>query len=377
MKLTCLQENLSRAVSIVGRAVSTRNVTLPITQNVLITTEDSMLKISGTDLNMAMTTWVAAQIEEEGAVTVPARLVGDFVNSLPPEVITMESTKQPLGVNIKCESFESNVSGMDANDFPPIPAVQEGVAAKIEPCVLREAIRRVAFAAANDNTRPVLTGVKVEIKGDEAKFVAADGFRLAVYNVKLATAPSEDMEFLVPARVLTQVARLLTGQEEPVEFMVTKATNQVMFHVGNVEVVSALIAGAFPNYSALIPQSHKTRAVLGSEGFQQATKTAAIFARDGSDIVRLQTGVGEANNGGHLKVAARAVEVGDNESQIAALVKGEDSHIAFNSKYLLDVLDVLSGDVAMEISAPTMPGVLKGAADDSYLHVVMPMFVEW
>ena len=139
MRLSCLQENLARALSVVGRAVASRS-TLPITQNVLLSTEQSMLKVSATDLNMAMTTWIGAQVEEEGAITVPARLLGDFVNSLPPERIDIETTEQPIGLNIKCVSFESNISGTPADDFPPIPAVADGVAAKIEPGVLREAI---------------------------------------------------------------------------------------------------------------------------------------------------------------------------------------------------------------------------------------------
>lgn len=376
MRLSCLQENLARGLSVVGRAVASRS-TLPITQNVLLSTEQSMLKISATDLNMAMTTWIGAQVEEEGAITVPARLLSDFVNSLPPERIDMEATSQPIGLNIKCVSFESNISGSPADDFPPIPAVEGGLAAKIEPDVLREAISRVSFAAATEDSRPVLTGVKTEISGDEFKFAAADGFRLAVYSGKLSEPPSEDIEFLIPARVLNEISRLLGTQQKAVEFMVTPSSNQALFRVEDVEIVSSLIAGNFPNYNQLIPQSYTTRVVLNSDDFLRATRTAAIFARDGSGIIRLQMGAGEEDAPGHLTVSSRAEEVGDNEGQLGAAVEGEDAKIAFNSKYLTDVLDVLNGDVAMEVSSPSSPGVLKPVEGDDYVHVVMPMFVQW
>ena len=376
MKLSCLQENLARGLSVVGRAVASRS-TLPITQNVLLSTEQSMLKISATDLSMAMTTWIGAQVEEEGAITVPARLLSDFVNSLPPERIDMEVTSQPVGLNVKCVSFESNISGSSADDFPPIPAVVDGVAAKIESATLREAINCVSFAAATEDSRPVLTGVKAEINGDEFKFAAADGFRLAVYSGKLAEPLSEDLDFLVPARVLNEIGRLIGSQQKPVEFMVTESSNQALFRVEEVEIVSSLIAGTFPNYGQLIPQSYTTRVVIDSDDFLRATRTAAIFARDGSGIIRLHVASGEDDSPAQLTVSSRAEEVGDNEGQLGAMVEGEDAKIAFNSKYLTDVLDVLDGDIAMEVSSPSSPGVLKPIEGDNYIHVVMPMFVQW
>ena len=377
MRLSCLQENLARGLSIVGRAVASRS-TLPITQNVLLTTEQSMLKISATNLEIAMTTWVGAQVEEEGSITVPARLLGEFVTSLPPERIDIEVTSQPVGLNIKCVRFESNISGTAADDFPPIPTVEDGIAGKIDAGMLREAISRVSFAAATEDSRPVLTGVKTEISGGDFKFAAADGFRLAVYSGKLAEPLAEDIDFLIPSRALNEINRLLGSQQKAVEFMVTPSNSHALFKVEDVEVVSSLIAGNFPNYNQLIPQSHTTRAVLKSDEFLRATRTAAIFARDGSGIIRLQMSGGEEDAPGQLMVSARAEELGDNQGEIAANVEGEDSKIAFNSKYLTDVLDVLGGkDVALEISSPSSPGVIKPVEGDEYVHVVMPMFVQW
>jgi len=373
MKFTCIQEDLSRALNIVSRVVSNKAV-LPVTQNVLLSAEDSMLKVMGTDLNTTITMWIGAQIEQDGDITIPAKLLNDFVNALPPETAEIQLTKKPLGINIKCAGYESNISGMKANDFPTVPSVDEGMAAKIEAATLKQAVDRVAFAAADEDSRPVLTGVNVEIRGDEVTFAAADGFRLSVYNCSLSEAPEEDMEFLVRARAMSELGRLL-NTEEDVEFTVTENTNHVLFRIGDVEVISSLISGAFPNYSQLIPGDHKTRAVISTDEFLRATRTAAIFAREDSNIVRLR--VGEKDEGpGHMTLTSYASEVGDNTSEIEANVKGEDAKIAFNSRYLTDVLGVLDGDIVVELSSPTTPGVLRPVEEDDFVHVVMPMFVQ-
>ena len=377
MKFSCLQENLSRALTVVRRAVSNRTATLPVTQNVLITAENSMVSISATDLKIAMTMVIGANVEEEGAVTVPARLLSDFVNSLPPERIDVVETNAPIGVNIKCLSFEANISGTKADDFPPIPAVEDGHTAKVAPDVLRDAINRVAFAAANDETRPVLTGVKAEISGSQMKLAAADGFRLAVYDVPLSEDVAEDFEFLIPARDLTEMSRLLGSQEEDVEFMVTTSSNQALFKVGDVEIVSSLLAGNFPSYDKLIPSTHTSRAIVRAEDFMQATRTASIFARDSSGIIRLHMSSVGDNGAGKLVVSARSEEVGDNEGEVQVAFEGEKAKIAFNARYLTDALDVLGGDIAVEVSGPSSPGVVKPAEEEDYTVVIMPMFVQW
>ena len=377
MRLSCLQENLARGLSTVQRAVNTRT-TLPITQNVLISTDQSQLKLSATNLEIAITTWIGAQVEEEGSITIPARLLTEFVASLPSERIDIESTAQPKGLALQCASFEAHINGTDAEDFPPIPNVDSGVVGKIDPKVLRDAITHVAFAAATEDSRPVLTGVKVEITGDDFTFAAADGFRLAVYKGKLAEAMPEEINFIIPSKAMQEVSRAIASQEELVEFTVTPNKSQALFKLNNVEIVSQLIQGTFPNYSQLIPQSYGTRAVVGLDDFLRATRTASIFAKDGSGIVRLQMSGGDNGSTGRLRISSRAEELGDNQGEISAQVEGDDSKIAFNAKYLSEVLDVLgSGEVALETTSPSSPGVLKLVNNDDYIHVVMPMFVQW
>ncbi|MFQ5861184.1 MAG: DNA polymerase III subunit beta [Dehalococcoidia bacterium] len=377
MQLSCLQENLSKGLAVVGRAVATRT-TLPITQNILMATDGSRLRLSATNLEIAITTWLGAMVEEEGTITVPARLLTDFTSSLPAERIEVSATARPRALLLKCARFEARMNGTDAEEFPPIPTVQEGLAATIDPQVLRTAIGQVAFAAATEESRPVLTGVKVELEEDRFTFAAADGFRLAVHRGQLASAVSEPVDFIVPARTLQELNRLLAEQEEPVELMATPARSQVLFRLQNVEMVSQLIQGTFPNYQQLIPQSYTTRVVVDGQEFQRAARTAAIFARDGSGIVRLQATPGPEGTSGRLVVSSRAEELGEDQAEVDAKVEGEETKIAFNSKYLLDVLGVMErGEVVLETSSPSSPGVFRLPDSEVYVHVVMPMFVQW
>ena len=371
MQLSCLQENLSRGLSIVGRAVATRT-TLPITQNVLLSIEQSRLKLSATNLEIAISTWIGAQVEKEGAITIPARLLTEFVNSLPPEPIDISAMDQPKGLDLRCARFQAHINGTDAADFPPIPTVADGAMGKIDAQVLKDAVAHVAFAAAVEDSRPVLTGLKVEITGQEFTFAAADGFRLAVYKGKLAEPMSEDVSFIVPARALQEVSRLLGTQQDTVEFTVTPSKSQALFRLENIEVVSQLIQGTFPNYAQLIPESYGTRVVVAQEDFLRATRTASIFARDGSGIVRLQIA------SGRMSISSRAEEIGDNQGEIDAKVEGEEAKIAFNSKYLTEVLDVMGrGEVVLETTTSSSPGVLRSPDAKGYIHVLMPMFVQW
>ena len=385
MKLSCLQENLNRGLGIVGRAVATRT-TLPITQNVLLSTDQAMLKLSATNLEIAITTWTGAMVEEEGSITVPARLLTEFVSSLPSERIDVAAMPQPASLQLTCARSEARINGTDAGEFPPIPTVEEGVTAKIDPEVLRSAINQVVFAAATEESRPVLTGVKLELEGDKFTMAAADGFRLAVRRGPLLEPIEEAISIILPSKSLNELNRFLGDQDEPVEMTMTPARGQVLFRLKGIEMVSQLIQGTFPNYSQLIPQGCQTRTVFDLQELTRATKTAAIFARDGSGIIRFQvtpsTGdSADSNEGarpGKVQISARAEEVGDNLDEVDSVVEGDEAKIAFNSTYLLDVLAVLEkGEVVLETTTPSSPGVFKPIGSDSYVHVVMPMFVQW
>ena len=377
MKVTCLQENLARGLGIVGRAVAIRS-TLPITSNVLIATDHGRIKLAATNLDIALSCWIGGQIEEEGAITVPSRLLSDFVNSLPSDKIDLTLSPRSRQLKVKCARNEATIGGMDADDFPPIPAVDDGATLELDPKVLREAITQVVFSAATDDSRPVLTGVDLVVEGDTLTLAAADGFRLAVRTLKLKKKVGETQQVIVPSRALAELNRLLQDQEEPVAMTFNAGKTQVLFRLKDVELVAQLIQGTFPDYSRLIPKEWTSRAVVEVKDFLQETKIASIFARDGSGIVRITFQGAEDGTPGKMTVSARAEEIGDNQGDLDASVEGEPSKIAFNGKYLQDVLQVLDGGkVALETTGPSQPGVIRPIDDDSYVHVVMPMFVQW
>jgi DNA polymerase-3 subunit beta len=243
MKLSCLQENLSTGLGIVGRAIATRT-TLPITNNVLLSTDDSRLKLVATNLEMAITHWIGARVEEEG----------EFVNSLPAgEKVDMKLVGKTL--ELRCARYEARISGIDANDFPPIPKIDEGIKTKVETAILRQRINQVVFAAATEESRPVPTGVDAQFEENLMTLAAADGFRLAVYRMPLATAVKEKTEVIIPARTLNELNRLLADDEETVDITVNPNKSKVMFHLKKTQLVSQLVQGTFPKYSQLIPQS--------------------------------------------------------------------------------------------------------------------------
>lgn len=374
MKISCLQENLAKGLSIVGRAVASRS-TLPVLSNVMLATDNGRLKLSATNLELGINCWVGAKVEVDGATTVPARLLTDFVNSLPPEQIDLELTVRTQTLNARCARFEANIKGIDAQEFPIIPTADGGERAiRLNPDDLRQMIDQVVFAAATDESRPILTGVLAHFEEDRLTLAAADGFRLSVRSAPLGQTVDQVMEVIIPARALGELARIVTDQEDWVEVIITPARNQVLFHLNDVDLVSQLIEGRFPDYRQIIPTGCTTRTVLESNGFLKAARVSHLFARDAANIVRVEVVPGDELMPGHLTLAATSAELGDNVGQVDAMVEGEPIEIAFNAKYLIDVLSVVdTAQVALETSTPSSPGVLRPVGDEDFIHVIMPM----
>ena len=377
MQVTCLRENLSRGLANVSRAVAAR-ATLPVTQNVLLEGDNGQLKITATNTEISISTWIGASIEGEGTVTVPARMFTDFVNSLPGQTVEIEFQTDPVGVVVTCDKFNGTINGISSEEFPPIPTVDGGASVTIPADTFRGALERVVFAAATDDSRPVLTGVKVELSGDQFTLAAADGFRLAVESGKLGASVDDEVGVIIPAKTLAEVERLLGDGSSSVELSIDANGRSAKFRLDTSEVVTALVQGTFPDYEKLIPTSYGTKATVDLSGMVQATRAASIFARDGSGIIRVVVSPGESDGGGVVKIISRAEEVGSNENELDAAVEGEETKVAFNSKFLMDVLNVMNGDdVDLETTTPSSPGVFRSAKHEGYTHVVMPMFVQW
>ena len=287
----------------------------------------------------------------------------------------MDLSVRTQSLNVRCARFEANIKGIDALDFPVVPTADENDGyIELEADALRQMIGRVVFAAASDESRPILTGVLATFEGDRLTMAAADGYRLSVQSIPLAKAVAEKVEVIIPARALAELARISADQEDPIKVLITPTRNQVLFHMRDVDLVSQLIEGRFPDYRQIIPTASSNRAVIDVDSFLKATRVSHLFARDAANIVRLEMAPGDDLMPGRLTLAATSNELGDNVGQLDATVDGEAIEIAFNAKYLIDVLSVLNAaQVALETSSASSPGVLRIVGEENFVHVIMPM----
>jgi len=373
MKVSCLQENLAKGLNVVGRAVSTRS-TLPVLANVLLETDNGRLKLSATNLEIVVTCWIGAKIEEEGAITVPARTFNDLVGALPQERVEMMLHEQTQTLHISCARTEANIKGIDAQEFPLVPQPDKENRIRVETDVFKQMVQQVALSAATDDTRPTLTGVFTTFDGGQVLMVATDGFRLSMRSAHIPGQIEEKTSVLIPARALHELARVIIDYNDAIYISLPEGRNQIIFDMGDVVLVSQLIDGNFPDYTPIIPKTSHTRTVMGTAEFRKACKTAEIFARESSHTARVKVEPGDEITPGYAIIAATSSETGDNVAQIDASVDGEAIEIAFNVKYMTDVLNVIdTPQVALETTTPMEPGVLKPVGDTDFIHIIMPM----
>jgi len=376
VKLSCLQENLVKGISIVSRVVSTRAV-LPVLSNILMATDEGRLKLAATDLSTSITCWIGAKVEEDGEITIPARLLSDFVSTLPPAQIQMELVTRTKSLHLKCAQFEADIHGIDAQDFPLIPSDVSDHKIEIPPAALRQMIEQVTLAAAPaEEGRLVLTGALAEFQDSQLTMVAADGFRLSLRRAQLSEEVPEPLDVIIPARALRELARVSVEQEDPVQIIVTPNRNQVLFRLSSIEIISQLIEGKFPDYNQIIPSSYGTRVVVNTHDLMRAVRISVLFSRDVANIVRLEVIPGSELTPGRLRVESTA-EVGQNVGDLDASVEGEQMEIAFNGRYLIDMLNVIGTEqVVLEATNPSRPGILKPVGDDNLIYVIMPMHIK-
>ncbi|MCL4273646.1 MAG: DNA polymerase III subunit beta [Anaerolineales bacterium] len=374
MKVTVLQENLARGLGIVSRAVSPRS-TLPVLSNILIATDEGRLRLSATNLELGITCWIAARVDEEGSTTVPARTFSDLVNTLPGDQVQLTLDLKTQNLHLKGGTSNNDIKCIDAQEFPPLPTPEMDGAVQLNVADFKEMIHQVAFAASTDEARPVLMGVLMNVEKDKVTMAAADGFRLSVRKAQLSQAVQQPINVIIPARALNELARVASDGEEPIYMVIPKNRGQVLFRVKDVEVVSQLIDGTFPDYHQIIPRSYKSRTLVSTAALLKACKQAEIFAREGSNVARLD--IKQANGEmqpSEVEISATSEETGKNETIVEATVDGGSVLIAFNVKFLREALEVIrTPNVALETSASNAPGVVRPVGDDDFLHVIMPM----
>jgi len=373
MKVSCLQENLAHGLSIVSRAVAPRS-TLPVLGNILVATDEGRLRLSATNLELGISCWIGAKIEEDGATTVPARTFVDLINTLPNESVEMDLAVRTQTLNLRCGSFNNDIKCIDAQEFPPLPPEELDGGLTFDLEELRGMIQQVVFAASTDDARPVLTGVLVEVNDGELSMAAADGFRLSVRQSRLSTADAGPVRAIIPSRALSELARVADDDAETVNMILPPNRGQVIFRTKDIELVSQLIEGTYPDVKGIIPNGYSTRAVLPTSAFLKACKAADIFAREAAHSARLKISPGGELDPGKLEISATAAETGSNETVVDATIEGDPLEIAFNVRFLIDVLSVIdTPNVAIETNNSSSPGVMRSVGRDDFLHVIMPM----
>lgn len=367
MKISCLQENLAKGLGIVGRSVGTK-VTLPVLSNILLKTEKGGLKLSATDLEIGIHTWIGAKIDADGAITIPSKILLDYVNANSDKKINMELKEANL--SLSSDHFKANIKGIDAAEFPTIPEVKKKSGIEISASDFLRAIGKTLIAVALDESRPVLSGIYFTIKGDILKMAATDSYRLAEQELKLTKKTEEDLSFIVPQRTMAEILRLLSEKVDKV--MIFPGENQVEFTLGETVLVSRLIEGAFPDYSQIIPQKLTTKMTVARSEFAAAIKMASLFAKESANNIKIK--VGKENK---ISVVASSPHLGDNVSEVSGTVSGEELEIAFNAKFVSDILAVEDSDnIILEFSGSLSPAMLRGEKHADYFYIIMPLRVD-
>ena len=367
LKLTCRPSTLSQALQVVSRAISTRT-TLPILNNILLETTSEGLSLTATNLEIGIRKLVPAEVTQDGSTTAPARLLTDFVSTLPDEELSISLDGASQTLNLRCARFDTHIKCIEAEEFPPGPRPDEGDRLTADLDELMVAIEQTQMAASTDEARPVLTGVLLQVDGSGQTLAATDGHRLAVRSLKAAGGEGLDARLIIPARALAELSRAFKGESGDVEIIISKARNQVFFKAGTSEVTSRLIDGTYPNYAQVIPSKSSTQIKVSTAQLTQTVRAVSLFARDSANVIRLRT------ESGGLVLSATTNEVGDSRAEVAAEVEGNEIQIAFNARYIVDALAVIGGDqVELRFDGPLSPGLIKQPGSDAYQYVIMPV----
>ncbi len=372
MIVSVLQENLAKCLNIVTKAVDS-NPPLPVLANVLLETEDSRLKLSATNLELSVTVWIGAKVEQAGSITLPAKTFSELVNNLSKERVDLRLDSSTHTVHLRCGIQNSNIRGIDADEYPPINH-NENADLYVEGKTLREMIVQTAFAAAREQNRPILTGVYLQLEEQVMTMAAADGYRLAVRTASIEENFSQRQDMVIPARTMSEIARIIEDDQE-VGISLPTQRNSVTVFMPNVMVSSQLLEGRFPDFASIIPRSYVTSTVMYTADLLIVCQRAEIFARDNANSANLH--VKPAQNPGEpaeVVIVGKSAERGDSEGMLDATAEGEPLDISFNIKYLIEVLRVIKEErVVFQSNGPENPGVLRPENREDFIHVIMPM----
>lgn len=362
MKIVCIKENLKKGLSIVSRVVGTGNP-LQVLNNILIKTEAGRIKLSSTNLEIGINTWVGGKVDQEGALTVPARIISEYINNLPTEKVTLENKETTLVV--EAENYHTNIKGLSAEDFPLIPQIEEEWRAKIDGVELRNALTETVWAVSTNETQPEISGLFMAFEENTLRIAATDRYRLAERGVVLKEVVKSKKEVIVPFRTVSELYKILGTGEGLVEIYFSET--QVMFRFDETELISRLIDGQYPDYQQIIPKEYKTIVEINKEELLHALKAASLFAPDTNNI-----NIEVKNN--NLIVTASSASAGENTTHISVAVTGPDNNAIFNFRYLSDCLQALKEqNVVLKMISDSSPALIVPKDRTNYLYIVMPI----
>jgi DNA polymerase-3 subunit beta len=361
MKLQVTQENLAKALNTVARVANSRN-TLPILSNVLLKTSNNRLSIVATNLDIAISHFIGSKIDQEGSITVPARLTQDFVTNLPDSVLKLELDNNKL--HISNDQYQSTINGVAADEFPVMPTISGGASATLPAVDFKKALSQVVFAASADDARPVLTGVYFHSKNNELLIAATDSYRLA--ENRLGKISSE-IEFLVPATAAADLLRIISDADK--EIIITHDDQQAQFQTGDVTLIARLVEGNYPDYTKLIPNKFATVAKMKRADFINIVKVSSLFARESAGSITIH--IDKDKN--QVSINAVASQLGENTATASAEITGS-GEVTLNSRYLVEALNAFSSeDIEFCFNGKLEPCVLRSKSQPEYLHLIMPL----
>lgn len=365
MKISCTQENLNKGLAIVSH-ITGRNANLPILNNVLIKTEDKAIQLSTTDLEVGINCLVRGKIEEEGSLTVQAKLLSDYINLLPKEKIDLEV--QGLNLSLTCQKTTTKIKGISSEEFPLIPKIEKEEVVTCKSGLLKKAIQQVVFTITPNEARPEISGVLM-VFNKQLILVGTDSYRLAEKTIELEKSGIKDRKIIVPLKTLQELMRILPEEETIVEICLSE--NQILFTYNNeVDLISRIIDGQYPDYKQIIPTSHKTGVIIDVPEFIRTVKTASLFCRPGINNINLAF----SKKDNELTTTVANSQLGENTSKIKADIEGEDNLIIFNYRYLLEgLMNLGSEEVLLEITNGDVPCLLKPVGKEDYFYIIMPV----
>lgn len=366
MKIISTRDNLVYGVQTVYKAVSAKNP-LPILSGILIKAEDNKVTFMATDLELAIKCSVPVSVLEEGSVVLPAKYLSEMVRRLPDTQIKIETDKNNFSTEINYGTSEFNLNGFSADQFPTLPDIESEHRFSIKQDLFKNMVKQVSFATSADDNRPIFSGVLMEKEGAEIKLVATDTHRLAFRTGKTETGENEQpISVIIPGKALNEVSRLMTGENE--EMLINFGENQVMFETADIKIISRLIAGQFPNYKQVIPQGCKTKIKVKTRDLLESAERASLLAKEGTNVIRITV------NQHNLIINSNSPDIGKIHEEVPVYTEGEETQIAFNSKYLTDVLKIIDAEeILLELTGSLSPGIVKPVNGENYIYLILPV----